>query len=166
MIHWWQSFTKQLDQVQCIIWPVKFDENKRVKLCVSFTQHLLKMIILKHCCTLVELTLSSQSFWTLPSKNLWTSTGANRGFSLKKKKNRKANRVDPDKTSCLDLHCLHRYLFWSARLKGLKYRNSPKYWDRQDEQWRPRFKIKVCTVNYSFISFSKVKPFQQFGKGA
>ena len=40
-------------------------------------------------------------------------------FSLK---NRMANSVDPDETarykpSHLDLHCLHRYLFWSARLK-------------------------------------------------
>ena len=34
-----------------------------------------------------------------------------------------ANSVDPDETahyepSHLDLHCLHRYLFWSAGLKG------------------------------------------------
>ena len=31
--------------------------------------------------------------------------------------------VDPDETeqSHLDLHCLHRYLFWSARLKGLPH---------------------------------------------
>ena len=33
------------------------------------------------------------------------------------------NSVDPDETahyepSHLDLHCLHKYLFWSARLKG------------------------------------------------
>ena len=35
-----------------------------------------------------------------------------------------ANSVDPDGTarhepSHLDLHCLHRYLFWSAGLRGL-----------------------------------------------
>ena len=46
------------------------------------------------------------------------------GFQSKIK-NRMATRVNPDKTaryepSHLDLHCLHRYLFWSARLKGLK----------------------------------------------
>ena len=38
--------------------------------------------------------------------------------------NRIANSVDPDETfhykpSHLDLHCLPRYLFWSAGLKGL-----------------------------------------------
>ena len=37
---------------------------------------------------------------------------------------RMVKSVDPDemahdKLSHLDLHCLHRYLFWSARLKGL-----------------------------------------------
>ena len=35
-----------------------------------------------------------------------------------------ANSVDPDEiahneSSFLDLHCLQKYLFWSARLKGL-----------------------------------------------
>ena len=35
------------------------------------------------------------------------------------------NSVDPDETACyemshLDLHCSHRYWFWSARLKGFK----------------------------------------------
>ena len=39
-------------------------------------------------------------------------------------KNRMANSVDPDETahfepSHLDLHCLHRHLFWSVRLTGL-----------------------------------------------
>ena len=37
---------------------------------------------------------------------------------------RMANSVDPDETACnepshLNLHCLHRYLFWYVRLKGL-----------------------------------------------
>ena len=37
-----------------------------------------------------------------------------------------SNSLDPDETahyevSCLDLHCLHYYLFWSAGLKGLLY---------------------------------------------
>ena len=36
-----------------------------------------------------------------------------------------ANSVDPDETaryepSHLDLHCLQRYLYWSAGMKGLK----------------------------------------------
>ena len=36
-----------------------------------------------------------------------------------------ANSIDPDETahyepSHLDLHCLHIYRFWSAKLKGLK----------------------------------------------
>ena len=40
-------------------------------------------------------------------------------------KNKVENRVDPDETalyelSYLDLHCLQRHWFWSARLKGLK----------------------------------------------
>ena len=40
-------------------------------------------------------------------------------------KNRMADSVDPDEMahyepSHLDLHCLYRYLFWSARLKGLQ----------------------------------------------
>ena len=39
--------------------------------------------------------------------------------------NRMANSVDPDEMAChelshLDLHCLHRYLFRSAGLKGLR----------------------------------------------
>ena len=38
-----------------------------------------------------------------------------------------ANSVDPDETaryepSHLDLHCLQRYLYWSAGLKGLNER--------------------------------------------
>ena len=49
------------------------------------------------------------------------------GLSLESK-NRMANSEDPDGTaryepSHLDLHCLHRYLFWSA---GLKVLNSKK----------------------------------------
>ena len=49
-------------------------------------------------------------------------TASRRGIKSKIK-NRKANRVDPDEMaryepSHLDLHCLHRYLFWSAGLKG------------------------------------------------
>ena len=32
-----------------------------------------------------------------------------------------ANSVDLDVPSGLDLHCLHRYLFWSAGLKGLMF---------------------------------------------
>ena len=51
------------------------------------------------------------------------SIDANRVFQSKIK-NIMANSVDPDETaydemSHLDLHCLHRYLFWSAGLKGL-----------------------------------------------
>ena len=38
--------------------------------------------------------------------------------------NRLANNVDPYEMACLekshlDLHCLHRYLFWSTKLKGI-----------------------------------------------
>ena len=59
--------------------------------------------------------------WTLPSLNLDMSTVSNRCFNVNIK-NRMANSVDPDETahdepSHLDLHCLHRYLFCSARLK-------------------------------------------------
>ena len=41
-----------------------------------------------------------------------------------------ANCVDPDEMahnepSHLDLHCLHKYLFWSAGLKGLMLLLSP-----------------------------------------
>ena len=37
-----------------------------------------------------------------------------------------ASSVDPDETARYEpshhrLHCLHRYLFWSAGLKGLRY---------------------------------------------
>ena len=43
-----------------------------------------------------------------------------------------ANSSDPDEAarySHLDLHCLHRYLFWSAGLKGLTaYHAFPKVW--------------------------------------
>ena len=46
-----------------------------------------------------------------------------KGFQSKIKK-RMANSVDPDETACsepsyLDLHYSHKYLFWSAGLKGL-----------------------------------------------
>ena len=37
-------------------------------------------------------------------------------------KNRKANSVDPDEMACykpyLDLHFLHKRMFWSTELKG------------------------------------------------
>ena len=47
---------------------------------------------------------------------------ANWGFS-----SRMTNSVDPGETAHdepfhLDLHCLQRYLFWSAGMKGLKER--------------------------------------------
>ena len=49
-------------------------------------------------------------------------TDTNRGCQSKIK-NRMADSVDPDEMahyeqSHLDLHCLHRYWFWSAGLKG------------------------------------------------
>ena len=52
-----------------------------------------------------------------------TDAKFNSGFSLKSKTEWQI-AYNPDKTACykpshLDLHCLHRYLFWSARLKGL-----------------------------------------------
>ena len=58
--------------------------------------------------------------WTLPSLNLTMSAG---GFQSKIE-TRMTNSVDPDETarhepSHQDLHCLQRYLLWSARLKGL-----------------------------------------------
>ena len=41
-----------------------------------------------------------------------------------------ANSVDPDETadeqSHLDLHYLHRYMFWSAKLKGLTHMQAKK----------------------------------------
>ena len=45
-------------------------------------------------------------------------------------KNRMATHVDPDETarhepSYQDLHCLHRYLFWSAGLKRLSGQRRP-----------------------------------------
>ena len=50
------------------------------------------------------------------------SIDTNRNFSKTTKQ--KGSSVDPDETaryepSHLDLHCLHRYLFWSDGLKGL-----------------------------------------------
>ena len=61
--------------------------------------------------------------WTLPCLNFDISTNAKKRFNTKIKY-RIANSVDPDETaryepSHLDLHCLHRHLFWSAGLKGL-----------------------------------------------
>ena len=58
--------------------------------------------------------------WTLQSPNLITSIVANRGFS-KKINDRIATGVELDETykSHLDLHCLQRYLFWSAGMKEL-----------------------------------------------
>ena len=59
------------------------------------------------------------------SLNLNKSTDENTG-SIQDKIKQNINGVDPDETarhepSHLDLHCLHRCLFWSAGLKGLKY---------------------------------------------
>ena len=61
--------------------------------------------------------------WTLPCLNFDISTNAKKRFYTKIKY-RIANSVDPDETaryepSHLDLHRLHRHLFWSAGLKGL-----------------------------------------------
>ena len=44
-------------------------------------------------------------------------------FIVAKSNNRMANSVDPDEMasnepSHLDLHCLQRYLYWSAGMKG------------------------------------------------
>ena len=59
-------------------------------------------------------------------QNLDIFINANRSFSvkLKKKEYIMSNSIDPDETVCdkpshQDLHCLHRYPFWSAGLKGL-----------------------------------------------
>ena len=63
--------------------------------------------------------------WILPSLNLDFSTDANVRFSvLNDNKIRMANSVHPDETaryklSHLDLHCLHRCLFWFFGRKGL-----------------------------------------------
>ena len=47
------------------------------------------------------------------------------------------NSVDPDemvhnKPSHLDLHCLHKYFFWSVRLKGLKILENNNNFMRQN----------------------------------
>ena len=60
--------------------------------------------------------------WTHPSLNWETSIVANR-VSVKIN-NKMANSVDPDKMACyklshMDLHCLQRFLYWSAGMKGL-----------------------------------------------
>ena len=73
--------------------------------------------------------------WTLQSLNLYMSTDLKRGVFQSKKKTKKkkqkqtnkektttkkkrmANGVHPDETD-LDIHCVRRYLFWSAGLKG------------------------------------------------
>ena len=54
--------------------------------------------------------------WTLPFLNLVKSTDENKGQL--KIKNRMANSVDPEQ-SHLDLHCLCKYMYWSAGLKEL-----------------------------------------------
>ena len=61
--------------------------------------------------------------WAHPPMNLDTSIVVNRGISQKSRTEQQT--VDPDETahhepSPLDLHCLHKYLVWSTRLKGLK----------------------------------------------
>ena len=61
--------------------------------------------------------------WIPPSPNLVRKTVPNRG--LRKKIKTVANSEDPDETthyepSHLDLHCLHKYLYRSTGLKGLK----------------------------------------------
>ena len=66
--------------------------------------------------------------WTWLSLNLDASIVANSDVCQKKKKNKKKNRmaksVDPNEMACykpshLNVHCLLRFSFWSARLKGL-----------------------------------------------
>ena len=79
-----------------------------------------------------------------------------------------ANSVDPDemahyKQSHQDLHCLHRYLFWSTRLKGLKHMILTFY-RKQDEICHLYFivsgeisvyltKIKVVSITSELISY-------------
>ena len=73
------------------------------------------------------------------------------GFQSKLK-NRSANSVDPDETaryelSHLDLHCLHRYLFWSAMLKGLMEPLLSIYMIAgycRLYQWRANILIRLC----------------------
>ena len=65
--------------------------------------------------------------WTLPSFNLDMSNDGNRDFRIKSEKGM-ANNVAPDEKarsepSHLDLHCLDRYMFCSARLKRLNQYN-------------------------------------------
>ena len=62
-------------------------------------------------------------------------------------RSQKANSVDPDETaryepSHLDLHCLHRYMFWSAVLKGLTMASYTKTY----------FSFKLeCNAVYLFV---------------
>ena len=73
------------------------------------------------------LTLSSLSFWNgLFYSCIWTCPLMQRGFSLKSKT--EWQTVDPEeyKQSHLDLHCMHRHLFWSGGLKVLTLKTPRK----------------------------------------
>ena len=66
--------------------------------------------------------------WSLPSLNLDRVIVTNKGFQSKIN-NRMAKSADPDEmarheASHLDLHCLQRYMYWSAGIEGLIVTNS------------------------------------------
>ena len=76
------------------------------------------------CFNPVPLTLSTLSFLggLFHTLILDASTDTYKAFS--KIKSRMANSVDPDETahyepSHQDIHCLHRYRYWSVGMKGL-----------------------------------------------
>ena len=73
-------------------------------------------------------TLSTLNFWNELFHLLRRYVHCSKQRWKSKIKKRMANSVDPDETACyeqsdLDLHCLHRYLFWSAGLKLLTFKS-------------------------------------------
>ena len=101
-------------------------ENKYAELCLDDAHHdwfffrHFKMLLYDTKVSIFDPIIPEFLKWTFPQLNLDMIPDVNRGFNMKyKKKNRIANKIDPDEKalyepSHLDLHCLYRYLFWSA----------------------------------------------------
>ena len=88
--------------------------------------------------------------WTFLSLNLDKAVDENT-CRRKLKSKTMVNSVDPDETarnepSHLDLHCLHRYCFWSPRLKGL-------FWSPRLKRLKRQSQLQQTTLNFFFFFF-------------
>ena len=90
--------------------------------------------------------------WTIPSLHFDTYIVANREYSKKKNSTIMANIEDPNETvrsepSHLDLHCLQRYLYWSAGLKELTHFRLNKLYAPPSHTLYWNFRISVVRMS-------------------